>query len=599
MDRYVAPLQDIRFALQHIADLKAVSRLPGLEAADPELVGQALEEAGKLAAEVLAPINRSGDRQGLRLENGVVRTADGFREAYAAYRDGGWNAVPFDPAYGGMGLPWLVGVVCQELWNSANMSFSLCPLLNQGAVEAIHAHGTEQQKDTYLARMVSGEWTGTMNLTEPQAGSDVGALRARAEPAGDGSWRIFGQKIFITYGEHDFAENIVHLVLARTPGSPPGTRGISLFIVPKFLVNPDGSLGRRNDLRCVSLEHKLGIHASPTCVMSYGDDEGAVGYMLGEENRGMRCMFTMMNSARLAVGVQGLAIAERAWQAAATFAQERRQGRAPGATEEGPSAIVEHADVRRMLLTMKAYVEAARAICYVNAEALDLARHHPEAGTRARYDALAQFYTPIAKAWSTDIGCEVASLGVQVHGGMGFIEETGAAQHYRDARILPIYEGTNGIQAMDLVGRKLTLEGGEVVRGLLQRMRDLDADLAAAGEGLAATRRSLAAAAEALTGTSETLLALAASDPNATAAGCTPYLHMWGLTLGGFLLAKGALAAARLRAEGAGDAGFLEDRIAVARFFCEQLMPRALALAPAATASADLLYAIPAERLCA
>jgi len=596
---YRAPLNDMRFTMRHIADLKALSQLEGLAAADPDVVDQALEEAGKLAEGVLAPLNRVGDLQGSRLENGVVRTPDGFAEAYAQYRDGGWNAVPFAPEYGGMGLPWLVGVACEEMWNSANMGFALCPLLNQGAVEAIHHWGTEEQRAVYLPKLISGHWTGTMNLTEPQAGSDVGALRSRAEPGPNGSWRIYGQKIFITYGDHDFAENIVHLVLARTPDSPPGTRGISLFIVPKHIPDGEGRPGKRNDLRCVSLEHKLGIHASPTAVMSYGDHEGAVGWMLGPEHAGMRAMFTMMNNARLAVGVQGLAIAERAYQQAVAYACERRQGKALQAKEPGPAAIVEHADVRRMLMTMKAGVDAMRALCYVNAEALDLARRHADADARARYEGLAAFLTPISKAWCTDMGVELASVGVQVHGGMGFIEETGAAQHYRDARILPIYEGTNGIQAMDLVLRKTGAEGGAVVRRLLAEVRALDGGLAEAGPAFAAMRANLAAAAGAVERASDWMLAALETRPNAAAAGCAPYLRAWGLTLGGWLLARGALAARSMAVAGAADRGFLDGRVAAARFFAEQMLPQAPALAVAAIAGDELLYAIPADRLVA
>jgi len=599
MTEFRAPLNDIRFTLRHICDLPALCDLPGMEAADVEVIDAALEEAGKLASEVLAPLNRVGDQQGATLENGVVRTPDGFRDAYVAYRDGGWNSLPFDPNYGGMGLPMLIGTVCTELWNSSNMGFALCPLLNQGAVEALRSHGSEELKDTYLAKLVSGEWTGTMNLTEPHAGTDVGALRSRAEPVGDGTWKITGQKIFISYGEHDYTDNIIHLVLARTPGSPPGSKGISLFLVPKFLVNSDGSLGDRNDLRCASLEHKLGIHASPTAVMSYGDNGGAIGYMIGEENKGMRCMFTMMNAARLGVGVQGVAIAERAYQQAVAYANERKQGRAIGRTAEGDSAIVDHADVRRMLMTMKAHLDAIRAICYANAEAIDLSEHHADEDGRAWNRQLVEFLTPIAKAWSTDVGCEVASLGVQVHGGMGFIEETGAAQYFRDARIAPIYEGTNGVQAMDLIARKLPMEGGAIFRQLVADMRALDADLAGAGEALSAMRFSLTAAVDAMEKAGEWLLETLATDPNAAAAGCTPFLRMCGLTVGGYFLAKGALAAGRLIAEGADDAEFLNGRIATARFFAEQLMPQAPGLLPAATAGAALLYAIDAERLSA
>ncbi|MBM3490681.1 MAG: acyl-CoA dehydrogenase [Alphaproteobacteria bacterium] len=593
MTAFQAPLNDLNFALRHIADLPGLAELPGLEAAEPVAVAQVLSEAGRFAAGVLAPLNESGDKVGARLENGVVICPPGFAQAYAQFRDGGWNAVPFEPEFGGTGLPWLVGVACAELWNAANMGFALCPLLTQGAVEAISAHGTPEQKATYLPNLVSGTWTGTMNLTEPQAGSDVGALRTRAEPGDGGGWRIKGQKIFITHGEHDLAENIVHLVLARTAGSPSGTKGISLFIVPKFLPDGGGRPGRRNDLRCVSIEHKLGIHASPTCVMSYGDDGGATGFMLGAENGGMRAMFTMMNTARLAVAVQGVAIAERAYQRAAHYARERRQGRAPGWREAGYSPIERHGDVRRMLMTMKALTEAARAVCLMNARALDVARHHPQAEERAQGLALADLLTPIAKGWATDIGCEVASLGVQVHGGMGFIEETGAAQYYRDARILPIYEGTNGIQAMDLLTRKLPMQGGEVVNRQIAEMRDLVPKL----EPWPASAATLAAALQSLATASRELLARLASEPNAAFGGCTPYLKMWGLTFGGYLLAKGALAARELIAKGAGEAGYLNDRVAVARFFCEQLLPQAAALLPAALGDGELLFAVAPERL--
>jgi alkylation response protein AidB-like acyl-CoA dehydrogenase len=597
MSEYRAPLKDIRFTLNQICDLPQVYDLPGMEAADAEVVDAALEEAGRLAAEVLGPLNKTGDEVGAVLENGVVRTPDGFRQAYTMYQEAGWNSLQFPENIGGMGLPSAVGNVCCEFWNSANMGFALCPLLTMGAIDALEAHGSEALKETYLRKLVSGEWTGTMNLTEPQAGSDVGALRTKAEPAGDGAWRISGQKIFITYGDHDFTDNIIHLVLARTPDAPAGTKGISLFVVPKVLVNDDGELGERNDVRCVSLEEKLGIHASPTAVLSFGDNGGAVGYLVGEENQGMRCMFTMMNAARLAVGVQGMAIAERAYQRAAAFANERRQGRALGATEPGSSAIVEHADVRRMLMTMKGYVDASRAICYANAVALDHSRHNPDDDARQKARALVELLTPISKGWSTEIGCEVASIGVQVHGGMGFIEETGAAQYYRDARITPIYEGTNGIQAMDLVMRKLPMEGGAVVRGLFEDMRALDEALAAAGEELAAMRAGLLAAIDACERAADWMLKQMATDTNDVAAGCVPFLRMMGLTLGGFYLAKGAVAALALKDEPDADQRFLDGRIATARFFCEQLMPGALALLPSATAGAAPLYRIDAADL--
>ena len=597
MSAFQAPLKDIRFTLNQICDLEGTLNLPKFIDADGETVDAVLEEAGRLAAGILAPLNRQGDTQGATLANGVVTTPDGFREAYAAFRDGGWNGIQFDPDYGGMGLPICIANACAELWNSANMGFALCSMLTQGAIDAIGAHGSDGLKATYLEKLVSGHWTGTMNLTEPQAGSDVGALRSRAEPAGDGSWRIKGQKIFISYGEHDYTDNIIHLVLARTPDSPDGTRGISLFVVPKFLVNDDGSLGQRNDLRCINLEEKLGIHASPTAVMSFGDNEGAVGYMLGEENKGMRCMFTMMNTARLSVGIEGLAIAEGAYQHAVAFALERRQGRAIGATEPGSSPIVDHADVRRMLMTMKSQIDAMRALCYVNGQALDLARNHDDEDQRAWYGQLAELLTPLSKAWCTDLGCEVASLGVQIHGGMGFIEETGAAQYYRDARIAPIYEGTNGIQALDLVMRKLTMEGGDVVRRYLGEMRDLDGALAAAGEPFAATRANLAAALDSLDQATAWLLDAMSGDVNAVAAGASPYLRMFGLTVGGYLIARGGLAAAALAAQPGADGPFLAGRVATARFFGEQLLPQAPAFLPAVTAGSAPLFAIEAEQL--
>jgi alkylation response protein AidB-like acyl-CoA dehydrogenase len=598
MSEYRAPLKDIRFTLSQICDLEELLTLPDFAASDGDTINAVLEEAGRLAAGILAPLNRQGDEQGATLENGVVTTPDGFRDAYAAYRDGGWNGIQFNPRYGGMGLPLVIANACAELWNSANMGFALCPMLTQGAIDAVGAHGSDKLKDIYLKKLVSGQWAGTMNLTEPQAGSDVGALRSKATPIGDGTWRIKGQKIFITYGEHDFTENIIHLVLARTPGSPEGTQGISLFVVPKFLVNPDGNLGQRNDLRCINLEEKLGIHASPTAVMSFGDNEGAVGYLLGEENKGMRCMFTMMNTARLAVGIEGLAIAEGAYQHAVAYALERRQGKAIGATEAGPSAIIEHADVRRMLITMKAQIDAMRALCYVNGQALDLARHHHDEAQRTWYGQLAELLTPLSKAWCTDLGCEIASLGVQIHGGMGFIEETGAAQYYRDARIAPIYEGTNGIQALDLVMRKLSMEGGGVVRRYLGEMRALDPVLAEGGAAFAKTRANLSAALNSLEAASEWLGEAVATDANANAAaGATPYLRMFGLTVGGYLIAKGGLAAAAQARQPGADAPFLAGRVTTACFYGEQLLPQAPALLPSITAGSAPLYAIAAEQL--
>jgi len=596
MTGYAPPLADMNFVLNHVVDLGTISRLPGVEGADPETAAAVLGEAGKLAAEVLAPLNRIGDQTPSKLENGVVRTPPGFKQAYRQYVDGGWNALPFEAGHGGQDMPWSIAMAVQEMWNSANMGFALCPLLNIGAVEALTAHGSEALKSTYLAKMISGEWTGTMNLTEPQAGSDVGALKTRAVPAADGSWRITGTKIFITYGEHDFTDNIVHLVLARTPDAPSGTRGISLFLVPKFLPNADGSPGQANDLRCVSLEHKLGIHASPTCVMSYGDNGGAVGWMIGSLNQGMRCMFTMMNTARQGVGLQGLAIAERALQQAVAFAKERRQGRAPGSKGGDSSRIVEHADVRRMLMTMKAETEAMRALCYLNAEALDLAKRHPDAEARAAAHGRVELLTPVVKGWCTDLGCEIASLGVQVHGGMGFIEETGAAQHMRDARIAPIYEGTNGIQAMDLVGRKLANQGGAPLKALLQEMRATEATLAS---GLAPLRAPLEAGIDALEQASAWLTGPAAADPNATGAAASPYLKLFGTVTGGWLMARSAQAAAKLLAAGNGNAPYLQAKLATARFYAEQILPQAPGLLGPITAGADALFAIDPDLLSA
>src|SRR5215218_9659624 len=480
MAEYVPPLDDIRFTLEHVTDLAALAALPGFEHADPETVAGLLEEAGRFFAEQFAPLNRIGDVQhSHRNADGSVSTPEGFAKAYHRYVDAGWPAVPFPPEFGGGGFPWLVGVAMQEELTSANMGFSLCPLLTQGAIDMLLHNGSEAQREVYLPKMVTGEWSGTMNLTEPQAGSDVGALTTRAVPADDGSWRITGQKIFITYGEHDLADNIVNLVLARVPDAPPGTKGISCFIVPKFLVGEDGTLGERNAVECVSIEHKMGINASPTCVMAYDD---AVGSLIGEPNEGMRYMFTMMNNARLSVGLEGLALAERSHQQAVAFAKGRKQGRAIAGPPGEQAEIIEHADVRRMLLTQKAYIEAMRGLMYLNGTAIDLAAHHPDAEVRQEHQEIADLFTPLSKGWGYDRGLEATSLGIQVHGGMGYIEETGAAQHFRDARIPPIYEGTNGIQAMDLVGRKLPMRAGGVVSDHLDRMTGVADELKASGD---------------------------------------------------------------------------------------------------------------------
>ena len=600
---YTAPLTDMRFVLEEVAGLPALASLPGYQEATPDLVTAVLDEAGKLAGEVLAPLNHPGDRAGSRYENGAVRTPEGFTEAYRAYVEAGWNALPFDPDYGGQGLPWTLSSAVQEMWQSANMSWALCPLLTTGAVELLQEHGSRAQKDTFLPKLIAGAWTGTMNLTEPQAGSDVGALKAKAVPRGNGSgeYLITGQKIYITYGEHDMAENIVHMVLARTPDAPPGTKGISLFLVPKFLPGADGRPGPRNDLRCGSIEHKLGIRASPTAVMLYGENGGAVGTLIGEENQGMACMFTMMNNARLAVGIQGLAIAERAYQQALAYARDRVQSRPLGGGAQAVP-IIRHPDVRRMLMTMKASTEASRALGYYTAAALDRSKRHPDAEEKARNRALNDLLTPIAKAWLSDIGCEVASLGVQVHGGMGFIEETGAAQHLRDARINPIYEGTNGIQALDLLGRKLLRDKGAAARALIAEMRATGAALEVLqgevreGDDLAATRRGLARGLDDLDKATRWLLDARSGDPEIGAAGATPYLRLFGTAIGGWLLARLAHSAAGHLAAPAGakgfDRGYLTGKIATARFYAENLMPQTGWLAAAVTQGAGSTLAL-------
>jgi 3-(methylsulfanyl)propanoyl-CoA dehydrogenase len=587
MTDYSAPLADMRFVLENIVDLPALASLSGFEHADPDMVDGVLEESGRFFAQEFGPLNRVGDTQhSRRNEDGTVSTPDGFRRAYERYVDAGWAGVPFPADYGGGGFPWLVATAMQEMITAANMGFSLCPLLTQGAIDMLLHHGSEEQREVYLPRMVTGEWTGTMNLTEPQAGSDVGALTTKAVPADDGTWRITGQKIFITYGEHDLADNIIHLVLARVPDAPPGTKGISCFIVPKFLVNDDGSLGERNRVECVSIEQKMGINASPTCVMAYDD---AIGYLIGEANDGMRYMFTMMNNARVSVGVSGLALGERAYQDAVAYAHERRQGRAPGAPKGETSPIVDHPDVRRMLLTMRAQVEALRCLAYVNAESIDLAARHPDEAVRTWRGELADLLTPMTKGWGTDVGVELTSIGVQVHGGMGYIEETGVAQHYRDIRIAPIYEGTNGIQAMDLVGRKLPMRAGGAMADFLAGIEATAAELSGAGTTLGSIGKHLADAHAVLKATTDWLLANGLADPNNALAGATPYLRMCGIVTGGWLLARSAQAAQRLLDAGEGDADFLTQKLVTAKFYAEQLLPQAAGLASAVTAGpADL-----------
>ena len=591
MTSYTAPTRDMQFAMDALGLLPALAALPDYVDATPDLRDAMLEEAGKLASDMLAPINFSGDQQGAVLENGVVRTADGFKEAYAAYVEGGWNSLAFDPEFGGQGLPWLLGFAMAEMWVSANNSWGLCPMLTSGAVELLSAHGTPEQKALYLEKLISGEWNGTMNLTEPQAGSDVGALRCRAEKEG-GHYRIRGQKIFITWGEHDMTDNIVHMVLARTPGAPEGTRGISLFIVPKFLVNPDGSLGDRNDVRCVSLEEKLGIHACPTCTMSFGDDEGAIGYLVGEENRGLNCMFTMMNNARLGIGLTGLSIAERAYQQARDFAKERVQGSA-----ENSVTIINHPDVRRMLLTMKSTVEAMRGLIYDVVSSLDVARAHPEAEARREARIRADLLTPVVKAWCTDMGVEVASIGVQVHGGMGYMEETGAVQHWRDSRIAPIYEGTNGIQAIDLVTRKVLRDNGDAVATYAAEIRAVLAALDSETDEISVSLHThLGGALATLETATQWLVTDAADAPDQALSGATPYLRLFGLTAGGAIMARGALAAGKSLTDGGDDVEFLKSKRRTAHFYAENILSQATALLAPIQNSHDPIIAFPEDQ---
>ncbi|HVX17194.1 MAG TPA: acyl-CoA dehydrogenase [Acidimicrobiales bacterium] len=601
MSDYLPPLQDIDFLLDQIVDLEALSKLEPFTHADPASVQGVIEEYGRFVSEVIAPTNRTGDLEGSILEGDEVRTPESFKTAYDQYVAAGWGGVSFDPGYGGGGFPHLVGIVLQELLNSANMAFAMAPLLTQGAIEALVAHGSETQQQVFLPKMVSGEWTGTMNLTEPEAGSDVGALRTKAVRQGDGTYRITGQKIFITFGEHDLAPQIIHLVLARTPDAPPGTKGISLFIVPKFLVGDDGSLGERNDVHVVSIEHKMGIKASPTCVLAYGDNsDGAVGYLVGEEHAGMRYMFTMMNNARLGVGIEGLGVAERAYQDARRYAQERQQGRAVGAEPGTRSLIVEHPDVRRMLLTQKASVEALRAMAYLEAEHIDLWRHHPDASRREGAGELVELLTPLVKAWGTDVGVDVANLTIQIYGGMGFIEETGVAQYLRDVRITQIYEGTNGIQAIDLVGRKLPMRAGGVVADQVARMRATAAELTGSGDdALAAIGGRLAEAVDTVEQTTAWLLEHGVADVNDLLAGAAPYLRMLSLTVGGWLLGRSAAAARSLLDAGGSshDAGFLAAKVDTARFFADHLLPAVHGLAAPATAGAEGLFAVSPEQL--
>ena len=586
---YRAPIHDMLLSLKHGAGLKAAAEAGHYGDFDADILPTVLEEAGKFASDVLAPLNRIGDQNGIKLEAGKVTTAPGWPDAYKRWTDGGWNAVSGSEAFGGQGLPLAVNAACTEIWSASNAAFGLCPLLTASAIEALEAHGSEALKKVYLGKLISGEWTGTMQLTEPQAGSDVGALRTRAERMADGTYRLKGTKIFITYGEHDMTDNIVHFVLARLPDAPTGTKGISLFLVPKFMVNADGSLGARNDIHASGIEHKLGMHASPTCTMTLGDHGGAVGFLIGEENQGMRCMFTMMNQARLSVGLEGVGLADRAYQQARAYAQERRQGRAIGNKGDGSDPISVHPDVKRMLMRMRAQTAAARTICYATAVAIDISTLAKDPKVRAEAEARAALLTPIAKAYSTDVGNEAAYLGVQVHGGMGFIEETGAAQHYRDARITPIYEGTNGIQAIDLVTRKLAANGGASVRSLLSELSDIIDHVKASNDpAFGHTPTKLREALDSLERTSKWLLERQARSPNDALAGATPYLQQFGVTLGGCMLANEALAAKK---DGKSDNADALRYVALARFFAENITVQAASLEHMVTDGAESVTA--------
>ena len=582
MSEYVAPLRDMRFVMQELAGLDQVVSLPGCEEASPDVVDAILEEAARFAGEVLSPLNRVGDTGGAKWKDTVVTTSPGFKEAYRQFVDNGWNGLGCDPEFGGQGLPRLLSTAVSEMWKAANHAFSLCPMLTQGAIEALMIAGTDEQKAAYLPNLVSGEWTGTMNLTEPSAGSDLAAVRSRAEPVGDGTYKIFGQKIFITYGEHDMTDNIVHLVLARTPNAPEGVKGISLFVVPKFLLNADGKPGERNDVYCVSIEHKLGIHGSPTAVLAFGDHGGAIGTLVGEENRGLEYMFIMMNAARFNVGLEGLGDAERAYQRAVAYAKERIQGTEVGVRGGPKVPIIKHPDVRRMLMSMRARIEAMRALAYVTGAAQDNAHANPDEAGRKRGQAFADLMIPVVKGWSTESAVDIASLGVQVHGGMGFIEETGAAQHLRDARITTIYEGTTAIQANDLIGRKIAREKGVTIIAVIAEMRadlgKLEGDLAVIG-----TRQSVAV--DALERAVFWIVANYSSDPKAVHAGAVAFLHLLGIVAGGWLMGKAAVIAKAKIATGDVDP-FWPAKLATTRFFADHFLTQAPGLAEAIVAGA-------------
>jgi alkylation response protein AidB-like acyl-CoA dehydrogenase len=595
MSTYTAPLKDMRFVLNELAGMAEVAKLPGCQDATPDTVDAILEEASKFASEVLDPLNHSGDQEGSRWKAGSVTTPKGFKQAYKLYCEGGWSALSLDPQWGGQGLPKVLSTPVTEMITSANMSFSLCPMLTQGAIEAMLLAGTEEVKKVFLPKMFDGSWTGTMNLTESQAGSDLALVRTKAVPRGD-HYLISGQKIFITFGEHDMTENIVHLVLARTPDAPEGVKGISLFIVPKFLVKPDGTLGERNGATCASIEHKLGIHASPTAVMVF---EKAVGYLVGEENKGLSYMFIMMNAARFAVGLEGVSIAERAFQRALAYAKDRVQGRE---LVQGTKAvpIIRHPDVRRMLMLMKSQTEAARALAYVVAASVDFSSKSEKKEDKKQHQAFVDLMIPVVKGWSTETGIDVASLGVQVHGGMGFIEETGAAQHLRDARITTIYEGTTGIQANDLVGRKIAREGGVTIKGWLALLRSFDQELSKSGNAdIQVLRRHLAAGVQAVSESVDFILANAAKDPNAAFAGAVPFLKLMGIVAGGWQMARAALISEKKLLSKDGDHGFYAAKISTARFFGDHLLSQAPGLAATVTSGSAAVMALAEDQFLA
>lgn len=592
---YRAPVKDMLFDIEHLARLEQIARLPGFEEAGLETAQAVLEECAKFNEGVVAPLNVDGDRNPSSWKDGRVTTTPGFVPAYKQFAEGGWQGLQHPADFGGQGLPKTIGAACIEMLNAANLSFALCPLLTDGAIEALLTAGSDDLKATYLEKLVTGEWTGTMNLTEPQAGSDLALVRSRAEPQPDGTYKVFGTKIFITYGEHDMADNIVHLVLARIPGAPEGVKGISLFVVPKFLVNQDGSLGARNDVHCVSIEHKLGIKASPTAVLQYGDHGGATGFIVGEENRGLEYMFIMMNAARYAVGVQGIAVAERAYQKAVEYAKDRVQSRPVDGSVNGPAAIIHHPDVRRMLMTMRAFTEGCRAMASVAAAAYDAAHHSPDAATRKQNQAFYEFLVPLVKGYSTEMSLEVTSLGVQVHGGMGFIEETGAAQYYRDAKILTIYEGTTAIQANDLVGRKTARDGGQVAQAIAAQIEQTEGELAKRDSVAArAVARRLTAARKAFLDVVGFIVAQGKSSPNAVFAGSVPYLMLAGNLVAGWQLARSLLVAEDLLQKGQ-DADFMRAKIATARFYADHILSRAPGQRDAIVEGADSVTALPLE----